>query len=90
MVHSVRSLVHDWRRMEEAAKTGGLFASSVLVLLPCPFSGLLLIGVVIRGTNTCFVALSDEMRDGVEHKFSDLPRDEVRLDVYWKLFSSFF
>lgn len=52
---------------------------------PAPSPTLALI-LVIWGTGICGTV--SELRDGVEHKFSDLPRDEVCL-VFWKLFSPF-
>jgi len=63
-----------------------VFASSVSGFLPCPFSDFSSYPRHFGGRRICGTV--SELRDGVEHKFSDLPRDEVCL-VFWKLFSPF-
>ena len=52
-----------------------VFASSVLVFLPCPFSDFSSYLPSFGGRGICGTV--SELRDGVEHKFSDLPRDEA-------------
>ena len=54
-----------------------MFASSVLVFLPCPFSDFSSYPRHLGDGRICGTV--SELRDGVEHKFSDLPRDEVCL-----------
>jgi len=54
-----------------------VFASSVLVFLPCPFSDFSSYLPSFGGWGICGTV--SELRDGVEHKFSDLPRDEACL-----------
>ena len=54
-----------------------MFASSVSVFLPCPFSDFSSYPRHFGGRGICGTV--SELRDGVEHKFSDLPRDEVCL-----------
>ena len=54
-----------------------VFASSVLVFLPCPFSDFSSYLPSFGGRGICGTV--SELRDGVEHKFSDLPRDEACL-----------
>jgi hypothetical protein len=60
-----------------------VFASSVSVFLPCPFSDFSSYPRHFGGRGICGTV--SELRDGVEHKFSDLPRDEVCL-----VFGSYF
>jgi len=54
-----------------------VFASSVLVFLPCPFSDFSSYLPSFGGRGICGTV--SELRDGVEHKFSDLPCDEACL-----------
>jgi hypothetical protein len=54
-----------------------VFVSSVSVFLPCPFSDFSSYPRHFGDGGICGTV--SELRDGVEHKFSDLPRDEVCL-----------
>jgi hypothetical protein len=54
-----------------------VFVSSVSVFLPCPFSDFSSYPRHLGDGGICGTV--SELRDGVEHKFSDLPRDEACL-----------